>query len=154
MSKPVPACFALIVGAMKSGTSNLFFMLKQHPQISCCEKKEPNFFSDDQEFVKGFDFYRSLWEWDPAVHKIALEASTGYSKYPHGKAVAQRIAAAVNEVKLIYIMHHPLDRIESHIRQGLYQGFSRSLDEGLGEEELNWTRYAIQVDQYVECFPS
>ena len=148
-----PRRLALIIGAMKSGTSNLFFMLRQHPQIACCANKEPNFFSDDEQFAKGHTFYASLWEWDPSVHTIALEASTAYTKFPHQSGVAQRIAAAGDTVKLIYIMRHPVERIESHIRQGLYQGFSRSLDEGLAQEEVDFSRYALQIDQYLGCFP-
>lgn len=119
--------FALIVGAMKSGTSNLFHVLGQHPQIAPCNLKEPNFFSDEQEYAKGFSYYRDLWDWDPAVHKVALEASTTYTKYPRQEA-AGRIAEAAKDFRLIYIMRNPLERIESHIRQGLYQGFSQGLD--------------------------
>ena len=144
--------FALLVGAMKSGTSNLFFVLGQHPQFSPCNLKEPSFFSDEQEYAKGFSYYRDLWDWDPAVHKVALEASTTYTKYPQQEA-AQRIAEAGKDFRFIYIMRNPLERIESHIRQGLYQGFSQGLDKGLGEHEVALSRYANQLDQYTKYFP-
>lgn len=99
--------FALIVGAMKSGTSNLFSVLSQHPQIAGCNLKEPNFFSDEREFSKGFSYYQDLWDWDPAVHSVALEASTTYTKYPRCEA-AERIVEAGKDFRLIYIMRNPL----------------------------------------------
>ena len=36
-----------IVGQPKSGTSALFSFLKQHPQISPCQVKEPQYFCKD-----------------------------------------------------------------------------------------------------------
>ncbi len=39
--------FALIIGAMKCGTTSLFSYLAQHPEISACQPKEPDFFSYD-----------------------------------------------------------------------------------------------------------
>ncbi len=80
MPRP-PTRFGLIIGAMKSGTTSLFELLAQHPQISASAEKEPSFFnrdSDDDEWRR----YTDLWRWDPSRHLIALEASTSYSKSP------------------------------------------------------------------------
>ena len=148
-----PLRLALIIGAMKSGTTNLFGMLGQHPQIACCRDKEPKFFSDETLYSKDLSYYHDLWDWRSTSHVVALEASTAYTKYPHIKHVPSRIAAAHDNARLIYIMRHPIERIESHIRQGLYQGFSQSLDAGLGERELACSRYAMQLDQYMQYFP-
>ncbi|RLA93238.1 MAG: hypothetical protein DRG83_21265, partial [Deltaproteobacteria bacterium] len=36
-----------VVGAMKAGTTSLYYLLKQHPQIYMSPVKEPHFFSKD-----------------------------------------------------------------------------------------------------------
>ena len=49
----------LIVGAAKGGTSSLYDYLIQHPSISPCVVKEPNYFS--MYYYKGDDWYRSFF---------------------------------------------------------------------------------------------
>lgn len=114
--------FALIIGAMKCGTTSLFYYLSEHPQVSAAEDKEPHFFSDDCTFTKGITWYQSLWEWKPE-HRIALEASTTYAMQPKYPNAAQRIAQLENaQFRFIYIMRHPFARIESHVRHLLAEG--------------------------------
>ena len=40
--------YAIIIGAMRSGTTSLYEMLAEHPQICPCRTKEPHFFCDEQ----------------------------------------------------------------------------------------------------------
>ena len=63
--------FAIIIGAMKSGTTSLFHYLSQHPRIAACHEKEPDFFSNPENFAKGLDWYRNLWDWVAELHDIA-----------------------------------------------------------------------------------
>ncbi|MCZ6773756.1 MAG: sulfotransferase [Proteobacteria bacterium] len=140
-----PRNLALIIGAMKCGTTSLFRILAQHPEIAPSREKEPEFFSDEAIFACGMDWYLDLWEWDPARHKIALEASTGYSKTPFRPGVAKRISEVENaKFRFIYMMRNPVDRIVSHTRHGLYEDWSESLDEGITEYMIDVTRYAIR----------
>ena len=156
VTRPGPNNFVLIVGAMKSGTSSLFRALSQHPQVAVSRQKEPEFFSDETIYKKGFQWYRDLWDWNPARHTIALEASTSYTKAPLRAGVPQRIAdASGSQFRFIYIMRHPFERIESHVRHGMYAGWTRSLDEGLRSQDelIDITRYASQIDEYLQFFP-
>lgn len=149
-----PNNFALIIGAMKCGTTSLFRLLAQHPEIARAREKEPEFFSDEATLTRGMDWYLDLWDWDPAFHKIALEASTGYSKAPFLPGVAKRISEVENaKFRFIYIIRNPVDRIVSHVRHGLYEGWSGSLDEGIEDHVIDVTRYAAQIDQYLLHFP-
>mgnify|MGYP000427219719 CR=1 FL=1 len=43
----------IIIGAMKCATSSLHEQLNQQPGIFMSELKEPNFFSNDEEYNKG-----------------------------------------------------------------------------------------------------
>ena len=139
---------------MKCGTTNLFQVLAQHPEIAACREKEPGFFSNPAVFERGLDWYLQQWDWDPAIHKTALEASTGYTRDNQRSDIPQRIAA-VNDrrFRFIYLMRHPLERIESHVRHGLYQGFVQTLDEVMKTSVIDATCYAEKLDRFMEYFP-
>ena len=57
------------------------------------------------------------------------------------------------DFRFIYMMRHPLRRIESQVRHGVFDGWGRSLDEGIHESLLDFSRYAMQLDQYLKFFP-
>jgi hypothetical protein len=146
--------FALIIGAMKSGTTSLFEYLAAHPAVAPCSVKEPNFFSDPDRWAEGLDAYRRLWAWDPAIHKVALEASTNYTKRPGMDGVTDRILKADGEFRFIYIMRDPLRRMASHLSHtAIDRGGARTV----GEDEFQWaldvSRYAMQLDVYREHWP-
>ncbi|MDJ0702678.1 MAG: sulfotransferase domain-containing protein [Leptolyngbyaceae cyanobacterium MO_188.B28] len=150
--------FALIIGAMKCGTTSLFSYLSQHPMISACRRKEAFYFSDDDKFSRGFEWYQDLWDWDSNVHKIALEASVDYTRIPYFPNVAERISALEGQAnfKFIYLMRNPLDRIESHYTHGRAAGWAvtnQPLSEEIGSELLAPSQYARQLEEYYKRFP-
>jgi hypothetical protein len=49
-------------------------------------------------------------------------------------------------------MRNPIDRIESHVYHGLHAGWTNSLEAGISDHTLNISRYAMQLDAYVERF--
>ena len=151
MSSP-PNNFALIIGAMKCGTTSLFYYLSEHPQIVACKHKELNYFVEDQNFAKGITWYRSMW---PTVgqDQIALEASPRYTMLPEQSGVVGRIADMKGEnFRFIYIIRHPFKRIESHIVQQLSKGELLRNEIGIREEHLDLSRYARQLDAYTQVF--
>lgn len=149
-----PDNFALIIGAMKSGTTSLFEILTQHPEVSGARTKEPDFFSNAGTYELGWDWYRDLWKWKDG-HVVALEASASYTKAPLWSGVPERIAAMPNaRFRFIYMVRHPITRISSQVRHALYEGWGKSLDEGMSDDLLHFTRYAMQADQYMAVFPS
>jgi hypothetical protein len=148
-----PARFGLIVGAMKCGTTSLFNYLAAHPEVAPCRTKEPDYFSSDDFRPDAPKSYFSLWDWDPSVHKIAIEASANYTKIPTNPNCAERIAQFPDlDFRFIYCMRNPIDRIESHVYHGLYAGWTQPLEEGISDHALNVSRYALQLDAYVERF--
>ncbi len=149
--------FALIIGAMKSGTTTLFHYLAQHPEVVHTIPKEPNFFASDTNFSKGMEWYRKLWDFDPTIHKIALEASTHYTKMPEFPNAAQRIASVGANFKFIYILRDPIARIESQYTHGLaakWKFMEQPLSEGVHPHAINVSRYARQLDEYYKLFSS
>jgi hypothetical protein len=145
--------FVLIIGAMKCGTSSLFYYLSEHPEIAPSKNKEPHFFSHNQSLFTDINRYQALWDWKPE-NKIAMEASTTYTMQPKYPNIAERIASvAMKEnatFRFIYIMRNPFRRIESHIRHLLSEKIISAPK--LIEEHINFTEYAMQLKAYVNAF--
>ncbi len=147
--------FAIIIGAMKSGTTSLFEHLARHPEVCRCGEKEPGFFSDSDRFQAGRAAYEALWEgWQPENgHRIALEASTNYTKQPTFPDCAARIAEAEIGAKFIYMMRDPIERIESHLTHAVSQGWlPKPTGNAIDDHLIAVSRYAMQIDPYIERF--
>lgn len=149
-----PTAFAAIIGGMKCGTTSLFELLAQHPEVAPASEKEPDFFSSVANPADEWERYTALWSWNPDRHRIALEASTSYAKYPWVKDVPERIASTGRPFRFIYLVRDPVRRIASQVRHGLYDGWGRSLDEGLTDDLIDFSRYAAQLDRYTAIFPA
>lgn len=154
--------YAIIIGAMKSGTTTLFDVLAEHPEIAPASDKEPGFFAFPEIWEKGFDWFDTLFDFDPEKHRYRLEASTDYTKEPFVTGVWGRMTSNPDvRVKLIYIMRHPLRRLESHARhvqtarRELGQTISprpdHSLDAGPSPVNVITSQYATQLDAFAEA---
>ena len=146
--------FALIIGAMKCGTTSLFAYLAQHPRVAPSALKETHFFSKDDKWSKGFKWYRSLWDVNPHKHTILLEASPSYTAMPRSPNAAERIATIDADFRFIYLLRDPFERIESHYAHGVRQGTAPTLgkDEIL-PEWISFSKYAMQITAYYKLFP-
>src|ERR671916_848593 len=105
----------LIISAMKSGTTALYYYLEQHPEIYMSPVKEPNFFSSQERedaagAVTHIGTYRDLFRGVSGETAIG-EASHSYLYEPGAAAEIRRYAP---EAKLIAILRNPIDRAYSH----------------------------------------
>lgn len=149
-----------LIGAAKSATTLLANWLDQHPRIGLGVIKEPNFFSHDDTFAKGFDWYSSLYEQVPEG-SLALDASTGYTRSPQHPLAAERLHAAAPSAKLIYMMRHPVDRAYSHFvhrwTKECHRGEPFSVPFGEYVEQdpvcVDGSNYQLQIETYLEHFP-
>lgn len=155
--------YALIIGTMKSGTTTLFNYLNQLPTIAGASPKEPAFFAFDDVFAQGRTWYDGLFRFDPAHHVWALEGSTDYSKAPFCGDVRARMATFDDaEFRMIFVMRHPLRRIESHAKhtqrnprelgRNLTDRADNSLDSGISPVSMAIAHYAGQLDRYRDLF--
>lgn len=145
----------LVIGAMKCATTSICDILAEHPQAFVSRPKEPNFFSNDAKFRKGLKWYLSLFA--GAAGKIAIgEGSTNYTKAPLFLRSPERIAKHLPHAKLIYVVRHPLERIESHWR---HQIVEIRQDHALAEAMARWPEmldislYWRQLSRYREHYP-
>jgi hypothetical protein len=148
----------LVIGAMKAGTTSLYNYLGHHPQVFMPAKKEPNFFADEDHvgrWDRGLGWYEQLFEGADGAVGVG-EASITYTLYPYFKGVPARIAEVLPDVRLIYLVRQPIDRIVSHFWQRVRKGRETepSIDRALlaNPSYLDASRYAMQIEQYLEHF--
>lgn len=144
----------IIIGAMKSATSSLHVQLASHPGIFMSDPKEPNFFSDDDEYRRGTNRYLSLFA-GAGVGDLCGESSTHYTKLPDYPQTIPRMKALLPNVRLIYVMRHPIDRLVSHYIHQWTQNVIRSdINDALDEypELINYGRYSYQLEPYFSAF--
>ncbi len=152
MANRIPRdAYVLIIGAMKCGTSSIYSYLKDHPEICPAITKEPEFFSENQGHGLQVESYSDLWDFDETIHKYALEASTGYTKYPLEPNVPKNIFSLGISPKFIYIIRNPFNRITSHFN---YMQRDESWLAKIDSTHLiNTSNYFLQLEQYRKYFP-
>jgi len=147
--------FAIIVGAMKSGTTYLFSLLEQHPEIVACKVKEPEYFVIDYYKNNGLEDYYKLWDFDHGKHKYALEASTSYTKMPQFANAAENIKSSGINAKIIYMMRHPIERIRSQIQISRCFDWEVFDDKGkISNNAIAISKYHYQISEYYKRFPA
>lgn len=135
----------LIIGAGRSGTTSLYYYLKQHPEIYMSPIKEPRFFiyegqdpaSINHPFPKNLittlEDYQALFA-GVTNEKAFGEASVEYFYRPQA---CERIKYYLPNVKLIAGLRNPIDRVFSHftlmVREGIEKNksFSKALEADL-----------------------
>src|SRR5918997_438225 len=136
----------LIIGAMKSGTTALYYYLEQHPEIYMSPVKEPNFFSSQEQenaadAVTHIGTYQHLFR-GVSGQKAIGEAPHSYLYEPGAAAEIRRYSP---DAKLIAILRNPIDRAHSHFLHMVRSGteplddFARALQEdvvGIHKERI------------------
>ena len=144
----------IIIGAMKSATSTLHEQLALQPGIFMSTPKEPNFFSDDDVYQYGLGWYESLFQ-NAAPNDICGESSTHYTKLPDYPHTIDRMSALLPELKLIYVIRHPVERLISHYMHQWSQNVIRSdINTAIDthQELINYSLYSMQVKPYIEQY--
>jgi hypothetical protein len=111
----------IIAGAGRCGTTSLSEYLGSHPEVCMACIKEPNFFtkvSHLSTYANGLDWYKSLFQvrnkgkdGAKSIIKAYGEASSSYMSCEDSPAL---IYQTVPEVKLIFILRDPIERMYSH----------------------------------------
>ena len=148
----------IIIGAMKAGTTTLWKYLQSHPAIFMSNLKEPNYFVEEKTWSRGWKWYASLFDEGHRLGaKVVGEASTNYSKVPEFTGVSQRIASCLPEVKLIYLVRDPIERIRSMYVHRVYRGYEpRPFEDAVlstpQSSYVEFSRYFRQLGEYLNYF--
>lgn len=163
----------LVVGAQKSGTTTLFKLLEDHPEVGMPEAKEAPFFSDDDRFSEGYDKYFN--DFFSHVNKKS-KLGTITPHYLYDPKSPKRIYEHNNQLKIIAVLRNPIYRAESHYKMSVRRGletrsFSKAVDDLLQPESLAEARkmragkdsenctyivrgeYFRQIDNFLKYFP-
>ncbi len=100
----------LIGGAQKAGTTALWESLRGHPDIGMARLKEPQFFTYEGKFGRGFEYYTALFAGTES-RSARGEASTMYLCAPDS---AHLISQSIPDVKLIFCLRDPVLRMHSN----------------------------------------
>lgn len=147
----------MVIGAAKCGTTSLAYELSQHPKINFSKIKEPHFFSRIIDWKKNIQEYHTLF--DEEEGKIYGEASPYYTLHPEFIDTSKRIFEYNPEIKLIYIIRNPIERIYSNYK---FQHAFNLLKYPLKDMEkeilenpiyINRSKYYMQIEQYLKYFP-
>lgn len=147
----------IVIGAMKCATSTVRAYLEDHPHIFMAQQ-EPNFFGDDKIFERGLNWYARLFA-DRTTEILCGEGSNSYSagvKYPN---TAARMAEVCPQVKLIYMVRHPVERLVSAWVQNRVDSgdvFPSTVDEAVAampERYIDQSLYWRNISRYRALFP-
>ncbi|MCV6636375.1 sulfotransferase domain-containing protein [Candidatus Albibeggiatoa sp. nov. NOAA] len=116
-----------IIGAMKAGTTSLYAYLSEHPDIYFSNKeKEPGYFLPYMEHKRrlqkniGVDIHSRQQAFqvlmpDYQGQKMVGDASVYYTQLPSKGQGSHAIIHAIQpNMKFIYVLRHPIERILSH----------------------------------------
>ena len=166
-----------IIGAAKSGTTSLFNIIAQHPEVYASPKKEIRFFSNNDRYQNGVEWYQETHFPGAKNFPVRSEATPAYLTW--SQKVAPRIKALYEErpVKFAAIFRDPVKRAYSHywhrVRQGDEDPRRLSFAEAIHTEDQritdNWQRleyegnglfgyfragcYATRLKPYIDTFP-
>jgi len=141
----------LLPGAMKCGTTSLADQLASHPDVYMPDLKELHFFSSEEQWEKGIGWYEQFFR-GAAGSKAIGEASTTYTMYPVVEHAAERIRRVLGDIRFVYSVRNPLDRLVSHCMHLWYRGTpQRPLEEMIEQRPdlVDYGRYHLQIQQYL-----
>jgi hypothetical protein len=161
----------LVIGAMKTGTGSLWSYLDAHPDVFMSKRKELHFFVEERNWGRGRNWYEEQFAAANGAKSVG-EASTSYSMHPVLAGVPARIASMIPDVRIIYVVRHPVERMRSHYLENLYFDLEARerfwgpwerdpirpeqlpVERALRENPLylDTSRYAMQIEQYLEHF--
>lgn len=145
----------LIIGAMKSGTTSLFFDLDSHPSIFLPADKEPQDLAADHVLTpRGRRRYaRRFVAARPG--QVCGEASTGYTKLPDVQGVPERALHTCGDgVKAIYLVREPVSRTLSQHFHELTAGTTHpDVDVAVRTDHrlIAYSRYAMQIRPWIDA---
>lgn len=143
----------VVVGAMKCGTTSVFHWLAGHPEVRLPLDKEPHFFSRDDRWSRGLDWYRGLF---PLGDWVTGDFSVSYTAPDRSAVAAARMADVLPAARLVYLVRDPADRVRSHYAHEVSRGreprpFAVAVADP-ASPYLGQSDYARCVAPYLELF--
>ncbi len=143
----------MIIGAQKCGTTSLATQLAQHSEVCFSRVKEPGYFNRVREWQNEIDSYHKLFSTREEL--ICGEASTMYTFSPEWKGTHTRLHSYNPDLKFIYMMRNPIERVISNYAHNLVRGIVKGPPEEIILSDpayINRSRYWMQIEPYLNLF--
>lgn len=143
-----------IIGVNKSGTSWLYYLLGQHPDVFMSDVKELYFFGDNQSNPSTLDTYHDHFPLDESYQYFG-EATPMYYREP---AVAEEIHHYNPDARLLAIVRDPVERLLSQYRYHKQLGIleeDTTIEEALDGRDpmlLRDSHYERTLPAFADCF--
>lgn len=138
------------LGVQRAGTTWLYKMIDQHPDICTASgRKEVHFF--DRYFERGIEWYRKLFQ-DCSSDTVKGEITPAYFFH---EGSPRRISQIMPNCKFIVILREPVDRAYSHFKFHIREtGYSGTFEEFIEDNSDSKFRglYSKQFQRYFEYF--
>jgi len=140
----------LLAGAQRSGTTFLYHLLDQHPEIEMARplRPEPKFFLRPSPDLED---YRQLFAGKPGAHVLG-EKSTSYIEHP---GVARKALSLLAGLRVIFLLRDPVERAISNYRFSVENGIETApFDDAILHEEArrgdyDRARFSVSPFAYV-----
>lgn len=145
----------IVVGAGKAGTTSLHAYLDLHPEIAMVAEKEMRFFTDPNHLA-WLGRYQETFS---AGVRYRGETSPAYAMSPVFPGVVDRMADLIPDVRLVYVVRDPVDRVVSEYVENVAWGaITVDIEEALTDAEnphhplMAASRYASQLRELYRRF--
>lgn len=143
------------IGTSKAASKWIFQCLKEHPEICTALKRETRFFNRRYNFLKGIEFYLSLFNHCP-TNMIKGEFTSDYLLDPE---TANLIHKYFPKLRIFACLRNPVEKIYSEYhyhhkmkwRLSIYKTFEETIKRDIGLIEEGY--YYKQLKQYFGLFP-
>lgn len=135
----------IIGGGARCGTTYLYELCNHHPEIYVAQPRqpEPKFFSVDEEYEKGIEYYAEKY-FSGAGDALAVgEKSVSY--LDKSNVVASRILTRLRYMKFVFILRNPIFRSFSHYLYSYKEGLETSSFENALGREINGIQYPPEL---------
>ncbi len=143
-----------VIGAMKSATTTLHEQLARQRGLFMSRPKEPNYFSDDEIYARGWRWYSSIFR-AAKPGDLRGESSTHYTKLPTYPRTVERMVRDLPRLKLMYLMRHPIDRLISQYVHEITCGRIRvAISDAIYRhpELIDYSRFTMQLRPFLEAY--
>jgi hypothetical protein len=143
--------YLLVVGAQRCGTTYLYQVLDEHPEITMAKpaRPEPKFFLDADKYRRGVAWYEATYFAEAAAVPVHGEKSTSYIESPEA---AGRAAEMIPDADALVMLRDPIDRAISNWRFSSASGLEdRPLEQALAENlegPRPWDRSMTSVSPF------
>jgi len=155
----------LVIGAMKSGTNSLHDYLNGHPDIFMPPIRESCLFMNEDDVFRHWhglsnDQILAKWSHSYRGQRLIGESPTAYTRMPeHGTEVPANVRAVRPDMKFVYMIRNPLERVISHYYHHIRHGY---IPEDVDietfllqtDQPLDISLYYSQLLNYLEIFPA